>query len=139
MLKNKILGKRFVIACLLVVTGLVGWMYGAKSSLSSENDSVLYYLHVKAVDELTEETLKFELEWSEEVFPNIKGSGPTIIEKHKDGSLSLAIVGRRLENGLGVRIVADGYRSRIVKVVPYYSGISGPVPDLTQAISLSKK
>ncbi|RYZ82028.1 MAG: hypothetical protein EOP04_22840 [Proteobacteria bacterium] len=104
-----------------------------------KNDLALYYLHVRAIDETTEKNIEIELEWGEEVFPYIKGSGPTIMERHDDGSLSLAIVGRSLDKGLGVRVVANGYRSRVLNVSPIDSGISGPFADRTQELVLSKK
>jgi hypothetical protein len=86
--------------------------------------AALYYAHIRAIDDQTSEPINVEIEWDYELIsPYVKGSGASVIETHADKSVTVALVGKRLERDLRIGIAADGYRSEGVDLDADRSGI----------------
>ena len=95
-----------------------------EDAVNPKYQAALYYAHIKAIDDQTLEPIDIEIKWDYEVIsPYIKGSGPSIIEAHTDKSVTIALVGKKLESGLNIVIAADGYNREAIQIDPDEGGI----------------
>jgi hypothetical protein len=120
--------KREIVALLIALGALgavfVGRRLAYEDAVDPKYQAALYYAHIRAVDDQTSEPLSIKIKWDYELItPYIKGSGPSIIETHADKSVTVALVGRRLESGLRIGIAADGYHREGVDLVPDEGGV----------------
>lgn len=77
----------------------------------------LYFARVRAIDEQTSKPVDIEIQWDyERISPFLKGSGPSNIATHEDKTVTVALVGLRIREGLPLRISAPGYIPKSIKV-----------------------
>jgi len=107
--------RKWEIVALIIALGFfaavfIGRRMKYEDAVNSKYHAALYYAHIKAIDDQTSEPISIEIRWDyEQISPYFKGSGPSIIETHADKSVTVALVGKRLDSGLRLGIVADGY------------------------------
>ncbi len=115
---------KIVAVLVFVVVFFVARRISYENAVDPKYHATLYYAHIKAIDDQTSEPLSIEIKWDYELIsPYIKGSGPSIIETHADKSVTVALVGKKLEGGLSIGIAADGYHREGVEIDADQGGI----------------
>lgn len=113
-----------IIALAFLVAVFVARRAAYKDAVDPKYHAALYYAHIRAVDDQTSEPLGIKIKWDHELIsPYEKGSGPSIIETHADKSVTIALVGKKLQGGLSIGIAAEGYRSEGVEIDADQDGI----------------
>ncbi len=132
---------RIGIIVLMLAVGFLGWSWGDRKrnydQPMNREYAALYCAKIVVIDAATRRPIGFQIEWSHEVSPFHKGSGPSRIVNHPDGSRSIAVVGRRLEEGLPVEIRAEGYRSQSFRIEAQSGGIRTIDEDGDHAVTLA--
>jgi len=102
--------------------------------------AALYFAQIRATDDETSMPIDFRVEWDyEAITPYVKGSGPARIETNQDKSVTVAVVGLYLKEGLPLKIVATGYSLkcsafRVAKVGIWLDPLRSKKSDLGEAI-----
>jgi hypothetical protein len=77
----------------------------------------LYFARFQAIDEQTSKPIDIEIEWDyERISPFLKGSGPSRIAIHDDKTVTVAVVGLGIKEGLPLKISAAGYIPKSIKI-----------------------
>jgi len=115
-----------VIALTLACTALVlvlTWRLILFDHFEERYPASLYFVQIRAIDDETSEPLDFGIKWDyEAISPFTKGSGPARIESNQDKTITAALVGLHLTEGLPIKITARGYSPKVLNIEGNQSG-----------------
>jgi hypothetical protein len=105
-----------IVTLTLACTGLVlvlVWRWLLFDYFEEKYAASLYFAQIRAVDAETSKPVDFRIKWDYEVIsPFIEGSGPARIDSNQDKTMTVALAGLHLKEGLPVTITASGYSAR---------------------------
>ena len=79
--------------------------------------AALYFAQIRAIDDETSKPVDFSIKWDyEAITPFFKGSGPAMIETNEDKTVTVAMVGLHLKDGLPLTIAATGYTREVINI-----------------------
>jgi len=110
------------LACTALALVLV-WRWLLFDYFLERYPATLYYSQIRAIDDETLKPVDFRIKWDiEAISPFIKGCGPARIESNQDQTMTLALVGLHLKEGLPIKIIATGYSPEVLNIEGSQSG-----------------
>ena len=101
----------------LALVIVILWRWLLFDYFENRYPAALYFTQIRAIDDETSKPVDFSIKWDyEAITPFFKGSGPAMIETNEDKTVTVALVGLPLKEGLPLTIAATGYVRKTINI-----------------------